>query len=107
MAVVRRKKNLVQRVQNHAARLIMGNFDYINSRGIDIVKSLNLYTIRERRDYFLLMLMFKSIHRIAPNYLSDRIDMHFDIHGYDTREADSMNFYLPTVHKEIYNFFYI
>ena len=51
--------------------------------------------------------MFKSIHRIAPNYLSDRIDMHFDIHGYDTREADSMNFYLPTVHKEIYNFFYI
>ena len=49
--------------------------------------------------------MFKSIHRIAPNYLSDRIDMHFDIHGYDTREADSMNFYLPTVHKEIYNFF--
>ena len=46
--------------------------------------------------------MFKSIHGIAPNYLSDRIDMHFDIHGYNTREADSMNVYLPTVHKEIY-----
>ena len=51
--------DLVQRVQNHAARLIMGNFDYINSRGIDLVKSLTLYTIRERRDYFLLTLMFK------------------------------------------------
>ena len=29
--------------------------------------------------------MFKAIHGIATDYLSDRIDMHFDIHGYDTR----------------------
>ena len=29
--------------------------------------------------------MFKAIPGIAPNYLSDRIDMHFDIRGYDTR----------------------
>ena len=84
------------------------NFDYINSRGIDLVKSLNLYTIRERRDYFLLTLMFKAIHGIAPNYFSDRIDMHFDIHGYNTREAGSINVYLPTVHKEMYkNSFFI
>ena len=73
--------DLVQRVQNHAARLVTGNFDYINSRGIDLVKGLNFYTICERRDYFLLTLMFKAIHGIAPNYLSDWIDMHFDIHG--------------------------
>ena len=81
------QKNIdfVQRVQNHAARLILENFDYINSRGIDLVKSLNLYIIREGRDFFLLTLMFKAIHGIAPNYLSDRIDMHFDIHGYNTR----------------------
>ena len=46
--------------------------------------------------------MFKAIHGIAPHYLSDRIDMHFDIHGYNTREAGSMNVYLPAVHKEIY-----
>ena len=53
--------------------------------------------------------MFKAIHGIAPHYLSDSIDMHFDIHGYDTREAGSMNVYLPTVHKEMYrnSFFYI
>ena len=57
--------DLVQRVQNHAARLIMGNYNYINCRGIDRVKSLNLYTIRERRDYFLTTLMFKAIHGIA------------------------------------------
>ena len=52
--------------------------------------------------------MFKAIHGIAPHYLSDRIDMHFDIHGYDTREAGSMNVYLPAVHKKIYrNSFFI
>ena len=100
--------DLVQTVQNHAARLIMGYFDYINCRGIDLVKRLDLYTIRERRDYFVTTLMFKAIHGIAPHYLSDRIDMHFDIHGYNTREAGSMNVYLPAVHKEIYrNSFFI
>ena len=93
--------DLVQRVQNHAARLIMGNFDYINCRGIDLVKHLDLYTVRERRDYFLTTLMFKAIHGIASHYLTDHIDMHFDIHGYNTREAGSMNFYFPAVHKEI------
>ena len=100
--------DLVQMVQNHAAMLIMGNFDYINCRGIDLVKSLNLYTIRDRRDYFLTTLMFKAINGIVPHYLSDRIDMHFDIHGHDTGEAGSMNVYLPTLHKQIYrNIFYI
>ena len=52
--------------------------------------------------------MFKAFNGIAPHWLSDRIDMHFDIHGYDTREAGSMNIDLPTVHKEIYrNSFYM
>ena len=93
--------NLVQRVQNHAARLITGNFDYINCRGIDLVKSLNLYNIRDRRDYFLTILMFKAIHGIAPTYLSDRIVMNFDVNGYDTRGSD-MDLYLPTLRKEVY-----
>ena len=59
--------DLVQRVQNHAARLMMGDFDYINSRGIDLVKSLNLYLIREMRNYFLLTFIFKAIRGIAKN----------------------------------------
>ena len=74
--------NLVQRLQNHAARLIIGNFDYINYRGIDLAKSLGLYTIEERRDYFLASLMFKAIHGQAPTYLSEQIVMNFDINGY-------------------------
>ena len=41
-----------QIIQNVCARIICRNFDYINIRGIKLVKSLNLQTIRERRDYF-------------------------------------------------------
>ena len=85
----------VQRLQNHAARLILGNFDYINFRGIELVKSLGLYTIEERRDYFLATLMFKSVHGLAPAYLCNQVVMNFDVNGYDTRGTDSMNVYLP------------
>ena len=69
------------------------DFDYINFRGIELVKSLDLYTIEERRDYFLAMLMFKSIHGIAPAYLCNQIVMKFDINGYDNRGTDGMNVY--------------
>ena len=94
--------NRVQRVQNHAARLITGNFDYIHTRGVDLVKSLKLFTIRERRDYFLNILTFKAIHGLVPNYLSNEITMKFDINGYDTRSSDGMDVYLPRVNKDSY-----
>ena len=92
---------LVQRVQIHAARLITGHCDYINCRGIDLVKSLNLYNIRDRRDYFLTILIFKAIHGIAPTYLSDCIVMNFDVIGSDTTGSDT-DLYLPTLRKEAY-----
>lgn len=92
----------IQRIQNQFARIITGNYDYINVRGADLLKSLKLYNIKERRDYFLCVLMFKCIHGIAPYYLSDRVDMAFDVMGYPTRNTDTMNVYLPTVRKDIY-----
>ena len=95
--------DLVQSVHNQAARLIAAHFDYINCREIDLIKSLNLYTLRDRRDYFLTSLMFKAIHGIAPTYLSDRIVMNFDVNGYDTRGSD-MEWYLPTLRKDMYQY---
>ena len=49
----------VQRLQNRAARIITGNFDYINVRGIDIVKRLQWMNVIERRDYFVALTVFK------------------------------------------------
>ena len=86
--------DLVQRVQNDATRLITGNFDYINCRGLDLVKLLNLYILLDRRYHCLTVLMFKAIHGIASTYLSDRIVINFDVNGLDTRGSD-MELYLP------------
>ena len=91
----------VQRIQNFCARIICNNYDYINTRGIDLVKSLKLQAIRERRDYFLCVLMFKCIHGLAPHYLSNDVTMVVDIHGYDTRSSENMNLYVPRCTKEL------
>ena len=52
------KLDRIQRIQNLLARIMCNNFDYINFRGIEMVRPLRLQTIRERRDYFLCILMF-------------------------------------------------
>ena len=60
----------VQRLQNYASRIVTGNFDYVHSRGIDIVKSLFWMNVRQRRNYFTLLMVFKCLNGIAPRYLS-------------------------------------
>ena len=91
-----------QIIQNLLARIICNNFDYINSCGIEMVRTLRLQTIRERRDYFLCILMFKCIHGFAPHYLCNDVTMSIDINGYDTRSAENMDLYLPLCSREIY-----
>ena len=65
------KQNIykIQRLQNRAARIITGNYDFINTRGIDLVKNLKWMCVSQRRDYFIAILMFKSIYCLAPHYL--------------------------------------
>ena len=96
----------VQRIQNLLARIIYNKFDYIHSRGIDLVRSLKLQTIRERRDHFLCVLMFKCIHGLVHHYLSIdvtmHVDIHVDIHGYDKRSAENMDLYIARCTKKIY-----
>ena len=92
----------IQRIQNLLARIMCNNFDSINFRGIEMVRTLRLQTIRERRDYFLCILMFKCIHGLAPHYLCNDVTMYVDINGYDTRSAENMDLYLPRCSREIY-----
>ena len=91
----------VQRIQNFCARIICNNYGYINTRGIDLVKSLKLQPIRERRYYFLCVLMFKCIHGLAPHYLSNDVTMVVDFHGYNTRSSEKMDLYVPRCTKEL------
>ena len=91
----------IQRTQNLLARIMCNNFDYISFRGIEMVRTLRLQNIRERRDYFLCILMFKCIYGLAPHYLCNDVTVYVDINGYDT-SAENMDLYLPRCSREIY-----
>ena len=92
--------NKVQRLQNRAARILTGNYDYVNTRGIDLVKTLGLMNVSQRRDYFMIMLMFKSIHGLVPNYLCDEITMQRDIAERTTRYTIDNNVHVPHITLE-------
>ena len=91
-------KNLkkLQKVQNYAARIISGNFDYINVRSISLIRSLKWMTISERCEYFTALLMFKAINGLVPNYLSDSIVMAGESHDRDTRLSESLDVHIPS-----------
>ena len=84
----------VQRLQNYAARIIENNFDYINTRGINLVKNLGWMNVRQRLFYFEILLIFKSVHGLAPDYLLNNVIMEIEINTRMTRKHD-MNLYLP------------
>ena len=81
----------MQRLQNGAARIITGEFDYIHVRGIDIVKNLKWMYVIQIRDYFVALSIFKCIHGMSPSYLSDCITMYNEIAVRDTRASTSAN----------------
>ena len=81
----------VQRLQNRAARIITGTFDYINVRGIDIVKRLQWMNVIERRDYFVALTVFKCIRGMAPTYISDCITICNEVAVRDSRNSTSAN----------------
>ena len=73
------------------------NYDYVNTRGIDLVKTLGLMNVSQRRDYFMIMLMFKSIHGLVPNYLCDEITVQRDIAERTTRSTIDNNVHMPHI----------
>ena len=81
----------VQRLQNRAARIITSNFDYVNVRGIDIVKQLKWMNITQRRDYCMALTMFKCINGISPIYMCNAITMCSDVANRVTRMSDASN----------------
>ena len=50
--------------------------------------------------------MFKTIHRTARHYVSDLIDIYYDIHGYDTTDVGSLKVYLKLSTKRYTEFFF-
>ena len=93
----------VQRLQHYAARVITGNYDYINVRGADLVKSLGWMNVVQRRDYFTLLQFFKCIHGDAPVYLSNNITLCNEVNDtYNLRSNDSYDVLMPFPHNAVF-----
>ena len=90
------------RLQKRAARVVKGNFDYVNFHGIDLIKELKWQSFEHRRDYFVATLMFKCVHGLAPARMVNEIEMVCDRHYHNTRSADSLNVVVPKPNLECF-----
>ena len=66
-------------------------------RGIDLVKTLGLMNVSQRRDYFMIIMMFKSIHGLVPDYICDEITMQRDITVRTSRSTVNNNVHVPHI----------
>ena len=96
----------IQRLQNRAARIVTGNFDYVTTRGTELVKRLKWMCVTQRRDYFMSILMYKSIHGMAPAYFCNEITLHSEIAERTTRSVNDNNVFVPYAHLDSFkNYF--
>ena len=62
--------NKLQRVQNCAARLVLGK-SRMDSRSRDLLQTLHWLPVRARIDYKIGLLCYKSLKSTAPSYIKD------------------------------------
>ncbi len=93
--------DMVQRLQNRAARIIIGNYDR-DVRGIDLVRDLGWLNVRERRDYFTSILVYKALNELAPNHISDMFTLTRDTNIYPTRSTTTDKLNVPRVKKQVF-----
>ena len=83
-----RLSNKIQRVQNSCMRYVFGlrKYDHISS-SYEKNKTLNM---ENRRKLHALILMHKISTGVAPEYLSEKIVRHHDLHDYNTRGRENI-----------------
>jgi hypothetical protein len=85
--------NKIQRLQNYAARIILNNYDYINYRGLSLVKELEWMSIKQRCLYFTCILVYKCLNNLAPDYLCDDFMLQSAFNVHDSRSVN--NVFIP------------
>ena len=90
-----RNINRIQRIINLSARIISNNYDFVNCRGEEILKELNLSTFEERRDFLLAVTMYKCHQGIAPNNLMDKLNLQSQVADRTTRHTDESTYHIP------------
>ena len=90
---------LLQRLQNRAARIITGMYDW-NISARNIVNNLGWMNIKQRIDYFTSLLTFKALNGLTPTYISDTL--HIRESSYNVRNANGFNFVVPRSNLELF-----
>ena len=69
---------------------------------MNIVKDLGWLNIKQRRDYFEGLLVFKSLNNLLPDYITDKFTMTSEIACRSTRSTSDKKLILPKANKVIY-----
>ena len=65
--------NRLQRLQNYAARVITGDSREVDS--VQVLKKLHWLPVRARIRYKILLLAYKALNNLAPQYLKDMLSI--------------------------------
>ena len=91
----------LQRAQNYAARIVIGNFDYVYFRSVELLHELNWASVKEKCDYFTTIMMYKAINGLTPAYLTDSVVMASEARDRNTRLTNSYDVHVPSHNSEI------
>ena len=67
---------------------------------LEPVLPTQMLNVSQRRDYFMIIMMFKSIHGLVPDYKCDEITMQRDITVRTTRSTVNNNVHVPHIIRE-------
>ena len=95
-------RELIRRIQRRAARIVSKQYGSQDISVTELCNELKWQSLETRRDYFLNMLMYQCIRCTAPVRLCNEIEMYFDRHGLNTRNANSLNVVLPKPNIETF-----
>ena len=85
----------LQRAQNFAARIVLGNFDYVNFRSLDLLHALKWHTVQGRCNHFTALLMYKLINGLTPLHSTDALVRACDGHDRNARLSNSKDVHVP------------
>lgn len=91
----------VQVLQNKIFRMIVGDYSWETSPR-DILRYFNIPNVIQRRDYFNGLQVFKCLHDLSPNYMSDMLHSTKDFNMYSTRNSTTNMLYVPRPRVEIF-----
>ena len=85
---------------NRAARIVSGNFEN-DVQGVELLNQLGLMTLKEARDYFMGLLVYKCVNGMALSYLCIVLTPASSVQTRASRTSDENLFYIPYVNSII------